>query len=92
MWAVEVRVKVSDYSQARDALRTEVVPAVKQAPGFQSGLWLSPTGGASGGEGLSVVCFDSEDNARQAAAGVRDNAPAHVEVVDVEVREVAASA
>ena len=75
---------------AQEHLRSEVVPAVSRAPGFQSGVWLAPS--ADGGEGLSVVTFDSEDNARQAAGMVRQSAPSNVEVLDVEVREVAANA
>jgi hypothetical protein len=64
---------------------------VQQAPGFRTGVWLAPEGGGNG-EGLSVVTFDTEENARQAADTVRGNVPPEVEVLSVEVREVAASA
>lgn len=90
MHAVVVRVKVNDYASAQQHLREQVVPAVQQAPGFRSGVWLAPEG--TSGEGLSIVTFDTEDNARQAAETVRPNVPPDVEVVSVDVREVAASA
>lgn len=91
MHAVVVRVKVNDYSRAQQELRDRVVPGVQQAPGFRSGVWVAPEGGGTG-EGLSIVTFDSEDNARQAADMVRSNVPPDVEVISVDVREVAASA
>jgi hypothetical protein len=90
MHAVVVRVKISDYTAARQHLRERVVPGVQQAPGFQSGVWLAPEGGGNG-EGLSIVTFDTEDNARQAAESVRPNVPPDVEVITIDVREVAAS-
>jgi hypothetical protein len=91
MHAVVVRVKVNDYSSAQQHLRERVVPGVQQAPGFRNGVWLAPEGGTNG-EGLSIVTFDTEDNARQAADTVRPNVPPEVEVLSVDVREVAASA
>jgi hypothetical protein len=44
-------------------LNEQVIPAVKQAPGFQSGVWVrSPDGKV----GMGVVVFDSESNAKAA--------------------------
>jgi hypothetical protein len=63
---------------------------VRQAPGFQSGVWLAREGGTNG-EGLSIVTFDTEANARQAAESVRPNVPLDVEALSIDVREVAAS-
>lgn len=91
MHAVVVRVNVKDYASARQQLQERVVPGVQQAPGFSSGVWLAPEGGGNG-EGLSIVTFDTEENARQAADTVRGNVPPEVEVLSVDVREVAASA
>ena len=89
MHAVLVRVKIGDYESARKVLNSDVIPRVKQAPGFQSGVWLAP----ADGEGTSVVVFDSEDNAKQAAEMVRSGPqPETVEIVSVEIREVAGQA
>ncbi len=90
MHAVFVSVRISDFEQARQMLESRVVPGVKQAPGFQSGVWLAPEGNS--GQGNSIVVFDSEDNARTAAERVRAQVPTGVEVLDVQVREVAAQA
>ncbi len=87
MHAVVVRVTVSDVEKAQEALRSEVVPRVSQSPGFVAGYWTR-----SGNGGLSMIVFESEDAARQAADRVREVAPAFVTVEDVEVREVVASA
>jgi hypothetical protein len=91
MYAVVVRVPVNDVESSRMQLNEVVVPSVKQAPGFKAGFWTAPPGGS--GPGLSMVVFDSEENAQQAAQMVRGGPlPDGVELVDVEVREVVASA
>jgi len=91
MYAVVVRVTVNDVESSRKQLNEVVVLGVKQAPGFKAGFWTAPPGGS--GPGLSMVVFDSEENAQQAAQMVRGGPlPDGVELVDVEVREVVASA
>lgn len=91
MYAVVVRVTVNDVEASRKELNEVVVPRVKQAPGFRAGFWTAPPGGS--GAGLSLVVFDSEENAQQAAQMVRGGPlPNGVELDDVEVREVVASA
>ncbi len=87
MHAVMVRVSVHDREAATAALREEVVPGVAQAPGFVAGYWT-----AAEGNGLSLVMFDTEEQARAAADRVRQSVPDQVTVEDVEVREVVASA
>ena len=88
MHAVVVRVKVSNREGATQRLREEVVPQVSSAPGFQAGYWT----GAEDESGLSMVIFDSEDNARAAADRVPSTIPDDVTLEGVEVREVVASA
>jgi hypothetical protein len=88
MHAVVVRVSVQDVEQATEGLRNNVVPQVKQAPGFVAGYWTR-----SGNNGLAMLVFESEDAARQAA----DRVPQSIEqqpvtLDDVEVREVVANA
>ena len=61
--------------------------------GAKAGYWLAP----QNGRGLSVVVFETEDEARAAAARIEvgkppmPDAPAGVTVKTVEVREVIAS-
>jgi len=91
MYAVVVRVKVKDVERAQQVLESEVVPGVSGAPGFKAGYWTRST---DGGEtnGLSMVVFDSEENARAAADRVSGMLPETVTLDSVEVREVVASA
>ena len=87
MHAVVVRVTVTDREGAEQRLRDEVVPQVSSAPGFQAGYWTR-----EGDSGLSMVIFDTEENARAAAERVPTSIPADVNLEGVEVREVVASA
>ena len=87
MHAVVVRVTVTDREGAEQRLRDEVVPQVSSAPGFQAGYWTG-----EGDSGLAMVIFDTEENARANAERVPATIPADVNLEDVEVREVVASA
>src|SRR5437667_296766 len=71
MHALVVRVTIHNADRTRDVLNSQVVPQVSGAPGFKTGYWTWSTGG---GElnGLSLIIFDSEENAR--AAGDRVSA------------------
>lgn len=91
MYAVVVRVKVNDVERAQETLESEVVPQVSGAPGFKAGYWTRSTDGGDT-DGVSMVVFDSEDNARAAADRVRGMVPDTVTLDSVEVREVVASA
>jgi hypothetical protein len=87
MHAVVVDVTIKDPDAAAAALRDQVVPQVKGAPGFVAGYWV----GLEGGRGTSVVVFESEDAARSAAAQAQ--APGDFVTFDsVEVGEVVAHA
>jgi hypothetical protein len=94
MHALVVRVTIHNADRTREVLNSRVVPQVSSASGFKTGYWTWSTGG---GElnGLSLIIFDSEENAR--AAGDRVSAIAaeasdDVTLDGVEVREVVASA
>jgi hypothetical protein len=90
MFAVVVTVELPEggtIEQGRKQLESEVIPQVKSSPGFVAGYWISP---ATGREGLSVVFYKDEQSARAAAENIKPPAP--VKLLDVEVREVAASA
>jgi hypothetical protein len=94
MYALVVRVTIHNVDRTRDVLNNQVVPQVSGAPGFKAGYW---TWGTSGGEtnGLSMIIFDSEENARGAGdrvSAIAADAPDDVTLDGVEVREVVASA
>jgi alpha-acetolactate decarboxylase len=89
MHAIVVRVTVRDVEPAQKALQEQVVPRAQQSPGFVAGYWTR-----SENQGLSMVVFDSEENARQAAGAVQANMPPGdiVTLDGVDVREVVANA
>ena len=94
MYALVVRVKIHNAARTREVLTGQVVPQVSGVPGFEAGYWTWSTGGGDL-DGLSLIVFDSEENAR--AAGERISAIANAATDDVtlegvEVREVVASA
>jgi hypothetical protein len=92
MHAVVVRVNIGDSETAEQGLREQVVPRVSQRPGFVAGYWTRSDDGTNG---LSMLVFDSEDAARQAAdflQGPDAMRPDTVTLESVEVREVLASA
>jgi len=94
MYALVVRVTIHSADRVQGTLKSQVVPQVSSAPGFKTGYWTWSTGG---GElnGLSMIVFDSEENARAAGDRIRaiaDSAPDDVTLDGVEVREVVASA
>lgn len=86
MHAVVVRVEIAGQPD-NTALRERIVPRVKELPGFVAGYWTR-----LGNEGLSMVVFDSEQNARAASDTVPSVLPDNVTIKDNDVREVAASA
>jgi hypothetical protein len=87
MHAVVVRVTVNDDEAATAALNSDVVPRVSQAPGFVAGYWTRRDNG-----GLSMVVFESEENAQAAQEMIPNMVPDSVTLEDVEVREVVANA
>lgn len=90
MHAVVVNVSISDFEGGRKMLEEDVVPRVKQAPGFVAGYWTR----SEDNSGLSMMVFESEDAARGAAEFIRTQSPPSdaVTLENVEVREVVASA
>lgn len=88
MHAVVVRVSIGDPEKAQEGLREQVIPRVKSAPGFVAGYW---TRSDDGRNGLSMVVFENEDAARQAAEQLRAGGatPETVTIESAEVREVA---
>ena len=90
MHAVVVRVTINDFELGTRFLTEQVVPRVKQAPGFVAGYWSRSDDKSNG---LSMVVFESEDAARTVAQMIESQmADEGVTLEGVEVREVVASA
>ena len=95
MHAVVVRVTIRNAERTREVLTSRVVPQVSGAPGFEAGYWTWSAGDEESRNGLSMIVFDSEENARAAGERIRaiaGEAPDDVTLDGVEVREVVASA
>ena len=73
---------------AAEALMSDILPRVRSAPGFVAGYWLEP----ADGHGLSIVLFESEEQARQATPPASSWAAPGIEIIGVEFRRVAATA
>lgn len=83
MHAVIVRVTINDADKATERLRNQVVPNVKQAPGFVAGYWVRLEGGQ---QGRGLMVFESEDAARAASEQVRampDEGEVTIDSIDV---------
>jgi hypothetical protein len=60
MWAAVVSVEIEDGDKSAQMLKEQVIPGVKAAPGFISGVWVN----VDKHHGTSIVVFDTEENAR----------------------------
>lgn len=87
MHAVVVKVTLSDPEGSMGPLREQVVPRASQAPGFIAGYWTRKEN-----TGLSMVVFESEDDANGASERVAAMVPDGVTLESIEVREVVAHA
>jgi hypothetical protein len=89
--AFVVRVTVNDEQAGRKMLAEEVVPRASGAPGFVAGYW---TRSADDQNGVSMIVFETEDQANTAKEMIQQGPPNPdaVTLEDVEVREVVASA
>ena len=85
---VSVSIAPGQFEQSQQALHSQVIPRVKQAPGVIHGYW---TVSADHAHGNSVVVFDTKEHAEATAAMVRQQpTPAGVTFNSMEVREVVA--
>ena len=88
MHAVIVSVTIQDAEAATQNLRNEVVPRVKQAPGFVAGYWVR----IADDQGRGTIVFESEEAARAVAEQVTNNPGGEVTFDSVDVGEVVESA
>ena len=86
MHAVLVNVKLSENADPT-ILREQVVPRVKELPGFVAGYWTRDSG-----IGRSIVVFDSEENAQAASDLVPSLVPSGTTIEGNDVSEVVAHA
>jgi hypothetical protein len=88
--AVTVSIAPGQFEGARRALQSQVIPRVKQAPGFVKGYWTVSAGHE---RGTSLAVFDSQQNAENAANMARTGQmPPGVTLVSSEVCEVTGEA
>ena len=64
-------VKIEDVDKAREGLHSQVIPNVKQAPGFVHGTWSADR---EAGRGVGFMVFDTRENAEAAKQSLA-NAP-----------------
>jgi hypothetical protein len=93
MHAVAGQVKIDTVreDEARKLLNDFVLPSAKSLAGFQGGYWARALDGDTG---HSILLFDTEENARAAAAQVSEGPPpgAPVTFMSATVCEVLAQA
>jgi hypothetical protein len=90
MYAVVVNVNIApaQFEASRRALNEQVVPRVKQAPGFVKAYWTVREDSA---QGTSMAVFKTKQDAEAAVAMVRNTPPPPgVTISSAEVREVVA--
>ena len=85
---VRLTVDPEQAPAAAEALMSDILPRVRSASGLIAGYWLEP----ADGEGFSIVLFESEEQAREAAPPVDGWAAPGIDITDVEFRRVAATA
>jgi len=86
---VSVSVDADVMESAQATLREQVVPTVAREPGFVAGYWLEPE---HDGKGISIVVFEAEEQARQAAPSVGPAPVPGVTIDSVDFRAVMANA
>jgi hypothetical protein len=91
-FAVVTTVKLPEgetIENGRKQLETDVIPRIKQAPGFVSAVFVPE---ADVSEGLSILVFETRDQAQAAHDNMDKTMPAEIKKIKSEVREVAARA
>jgi hypothetical protein len=89
MHAVIVKVTINDPEKAVDNLRSQIVPRVKDAPGFVNGYWY----GDGQTTGNATILFEGEDQANGFVEMVRQQPGEGAATIDdVQVHEVVAQA
>jgi hypothetical protein len=85
---VRLTIDPEQAPEAAAALTSDILPRVRSGSGFVAGYWLEP----AEGQGLSLVLFETEEQAREAAPPVNSWAAPGVDIIGVAFRRVAATA
>ena len=85
---VRLTVDPEQAPAAADALTSDILPRVRSSSGFIAGYWLEP----ADGQGFSIVLFQTEEQAREAAPPLSSWAAPGIAITGVEFRRVAATA
>ena len=85
---VKLTINPDQAPAAAKTLVDDILPTVRSARGFIAGYWLEP----ADGRGLSIVLFETEEQAREATPPASSWAAPGVTIREVEFRRVAASA
>ncbi len=87
---IEVDVSGVEREAGLQGLREQLVPAISQLPGFQSGTWLT---GNENGNGLSLTLWNTEANAQVMAERFGGSSPQMSAMISrCELRKVDATA
>jgi hypothetical protein len=89
VYAVLVTLTIDPHQApaAAAVLTNDILPVLCAAPGFIAGYWLDP----SDGQGLSMVVFESEEQARQSVPPASNWDAPGVTIESVVFRRVAAT-
>lgn len=88
MWSTVVEVEIDDTSATEPQLRDQMIPMIKQSPGFVTGYWMN----LDDHNGTSFVVFDTEDHARASAPEVGSSPMPGVTMTSVRFARVVANA
>jgi hypothetical protein len=83
MWALVIDVDISDLAAAVQGVNEQVIPMVREAPGFVAGYWIN----LDDTHGTSVAVFETESQA-QAAVPPGDAPSPGVKLTSIKVGEV----
>lgn len=84
---VTLMIDSNQASAAASAFMSDILPAVRAAPGFVAGYWLEPVDG----QGFSIAFFETEEEARKSVPPLVDWSAPGVTISGVDFRRVAAS-
>ncbi len=83
----KVGIRPGRHQESIDGLKDNIIPRVKQAPGFVKGTWYG-----NDQYGQAVVLFESEDQAQGMAKMVTAEPGDPVEILEVQVYQLHAEA
>jgi hypothetical protein len=94
VYAVVVSVKIPEDrdAEAEELFQSQVLPTVKERPGFVSATWIRWENESNGSTDTSIVLYDSKEHAEEAAKNAQSQPGSPVTITSVEVGSVSAQA